>query len=70
MTVAPFWSPPVIGILIAALIIDIGLGFLSHRLFAKYSHGFLLWLQVIILFLLLIVPLFQLVLWVGEFFWW
>ena len=70
MTVAPFWSPLTVGILIVVLIIDVAINYFTHKLFTKYSHGFWLWFQTVLLFLILIVPLFAFIIWFGEFFWW
>lgn len=70
MTVAPFWSPLTVGITIVVLILDAGIGFLAHKLVRKYAQGFWLWLPLALLFLILIIPLFAGILWIGEFFWW
>jgi hypothetical protein len=70
MTVAPFWSPMTVGITVVVFILDSGICFLAHKLMSKYSQGFWLWLQTTLLFLVLIIPLFAGILWIGEFFWW
>lgn len=70
MTEVSFWRPLTVGIFIVTLALSTAIIFLASKLFKKYSQGFWLWLQIVVLFLILIIPLFQLIIWIGEFFWW
>ena len=55
----------------AVVVLDLILTFVVHRfLFTRYSHGFWLWLQSVVLFLVLLFPVGAFVVWFGEFWWW
>ena len=71
MTVAPFWTWETVVIIISNLVINFVVTFLTHRfIFKRYSHGFWLWFQTVILFLILIFPIGVFIVWLGEFFFW